>query len=68
MSFVNPKRVPQMAGAEEVSPASTAHDGIVLAGLVLNERGYERALAAGVDEVHYAFPVTRHVRASATRA
>src|SRR5206468_6650599 len=27
----------------------------VYAGLVLNEKGYERALAAGVDEVHYAF-------------
>jgi isopropylmalate/homocitrate/citramalate synthase len=30
----------------------------VLSGLVLNERGLDRALAAGVDEIHYAFPVT----------
>jgi isopropylmalate/homocitrate/citramalate synthase len=30
----------------------------VYAGLVLNERGYERAVAAAVDEIHYAFPVT----------
>src|SRR4029453_18981270 len=32
--------------------------GTPYAGLVLNERGYERAIQAGVDEVRYAFPVT----------
>jgi isopropylmalate/homocitrate/citramalate synthase len=58
VSFVNPKRVPQMAGAEEVMAAIDRRPGTVYAGLVLNERGYERAVAAGVDEVHYAFPVT----------
>jgi (R)-citramalyl-CoA lyase len=58
VSFVNPKRVPQMAGAEAVMAAIDRREGTVYAGLVLNERGYERALAAGVDEVHYAFPVT----------
>jgi hydroxymethylglutaryl-CoA lyase/(R)-citramalyl-CoA lyase len=58
VSFVNPARVPQMAGAEEVMAAIDRVDGASYAGLVLNERGYERALAAGVDEVHYAFPVT----------
>jgi isopropylmalate/homocitrate/citramalate synthase len=58
VSFVNPKRVPQMAGAEEVMAAIDRRDGTIYAGLVLNERGYERALEAGVDEVHYAFPVT----------
>jgi len=58
VSFVNPKRVPQMAGAEEVMAAIDRREGTVYAGLVLNERGYERAIAAGVDEVHYAFPVT----------
>ena len=56
VSFVNPKRVPQMAGAEEV--VARLPDVERFCGLVLNERGYERALAAGVDEVHYAFPVT----------
>ncbi|MGI8866664.1 MAG: hydroxymethylglutaryl-CoA lyase, partial [Rubrobacteraceae bacterium] len=30
----------------------------IYAGLILNERGYERAVEAGVDEVRYAFPVT----------
>ena len=54
-SFVNPKLVPQMAGAEEVMAALHRRQGTVYAGLVLNEKGYERALAAKVDEVHYAF-------------
>ncbi|QIN78160.1 hydroxymethylglutaryl-CoA lyase [Rubrobacter marinus] len=57
-SFVNPKRVPQMAGAEEVMRGLHRREGTVYAGLVLNEKGYERAVEAGVDEVRYAFPVT----------
>jgi hydroxymethylglutaryl-CoA lyase/(R)-citramalyl-CoA lyase len=57
-SFVNPKLVPQMAGAEEVMAAQRRRLGTVYAGLALNEKGYERALAAGVDEVHYAFAAT----------
>jgi len=57
-SFVNPRRVPQMAGAEEVMEAIERRAGTIYAGLVLNEKGYERAIAAGVDEVRYAFPVT----------
>jgi (R)-citramalyl-CoA lyase len=57
-SFVNPKRVPQMAGAEEVIAAIERSPHTSYAGLVLNEKGYERAVEAGVDEVRYAFPVT----------
>ena len=57
-SFVNPRRVPQMAGAEEVMAAIDCRPGTSYAGLVLNEKGYERAIEAGVDEVRYAFPVT----------
>ena len=58
-SFVNPKRVPQMAGAEEVLAAiDRRNPDTTYAGLTLNERGYERAVEAGVDEVRYAFPVT----------
>jgi isopropylmalate/homocitrate/citramalate synthase len=57
-SFVNPKRVPQMAGAEDVMASIERSPGTRYAGLVLNERGYERAIEAGVDEVRYAFPVT----------
>src|SRR6266576_4844316 len=54
-SFVNPKLVPQMAGAEEVMAGLRRRPEVVYAGLILNEKGYERALQAGVDEVHYAF-------------
>jgi hydroxymethylglutaryl-CoA lyase/(R)-citramalyl-CoA lyase len=57
-SFVNPTLVPQMAGAEDVMTLLHRMRGIVYAGLVLNEKGYERALDAGVDEVHYAFAAT----------
>jgi isopropylmalate/homocitrate/citramalate synthase len=57
-SFVNPKLVPQMAGAEAVMAALHRRGGTSYAGLVLNDTGYERAIAAGVDEVHYAFAAT----------
>jgi (R)-citramalyl-CoA lyase len=57
-SFVDPKRVPQMAGAEEVVAAVGPCPGPVRAGLALNERGYERLLATGLDEVRFAFGVT----------
>ena len=57
-SFVNPKLVPQMAGAEEVMAGLHRMPGVSYAGLVLNDKGYERAVAAGVDEVHYAFAAT----------
>jgi hydroxymethylglutaryl-CoA lyase/(R)-citramalyl-CoA lyase len=53
-SFVNPKLVPQMGGAEEVMSALHRLPGVVYAGLVLNEKGYDRAIATGVDEIHYA--------------
>src|SRR5438874_5633395 len=54
-SFVNPKLVPQMAGAEDVMAALHRKPGTVYAGLVLNEKGYERAISSGVNELHYAF-------------
>jgi hydroxymethylglutaryl-CoA lyase len=50
-SFVNPKRVPQMADAEEVLAALTPAPGARYIGLVLNRRGFERARAAGCTEV-----------------
>ena len=57
-SFVDPRRVPQMGGAEEVVEALERVDGVVYAGLALNERGYERLVAAGLDEVRFAFGAT----------
>jgi isopropylmalate/homocitrate/citramalate synthase len=58
VSFVNPKLVPQMAGAEDVIERVERRDGVVYAGLALNERGYDRLSAAGLDEVHFAFAAT----------
>jgi isopropylmalate/homocitrate/citramalate synthase len=57
-SFVDPRRVPAMAGAEEVAAALDRRAPTAFAGLVLNERGYERLAAAGLDEVHFSFGVT----------
>jgi isopropylmalate/homocitrate/citramalate synthase len=57
-SFVNPKLVPQMAGAAEVMARIDRLPNTTYAGLSLNQRGYERAVEAGADEVRYAFPVT----------
>lgn len=52
VSFVNPKRVPQMAGAEEIMAALPHKDGRSRIGLVLNMRGWERCLEAGCDEAN----------------
>jgi hydroxymethylglutaryl-CoA lyase len=50
-SFVNPKRVPQMADADELVRSLPRHAGVGYIGLVLNRRGFDRALAAGCDEI-----------------
>jgi hydroxymethylglutaryl-CoA lyase/(R)-citramalyl-CoA lyase len=57
-SFVNPQRVPQMAGAEEVFAALERDHATVFAALTLNERGVQRAVTAGADEIHLAYPLT----------
>jgi (R)-citramalyl-CoA lyase len=57
-SFVDPRRVPQMAGAEEVVAALERVKGVVYAGLALNERGYARLVACGLDEVRFSFGAT----------
>jgi isopropylmalate/homocitrate/citramalate synthase len=58
VSFVNPARVPQMAGAEEVVAGVEPVEGVVYAGLALNDKGYDRLAATRLDEVHYAFAAT----------
>jgi len=50
-SFVNPSRVPQMADADDVMAALTRRQGVSYAGLVMNRRGLDRALAGRVDEI-----------------
>jgi hydroxymethylglutaryl-CoA lyase len=59
-SFVHPKAIPAMAGAEEVLARITRRPGVAYTALVPNRRGAERALAAGADELEVA------VSASAT--
>lgn len=51
VSFANPKRVPQMAGAEEVLAGIDRPPGVEFAGLVMNERGAGRALATNLQEI-----------------
>ncbi len=58
VSFVNPARVPQMADAEAVVAGIERRDGVVYAGLALNERGYDRLRETGLDEVHFALAVS----------
>lgn len=50
-SFVNPKWVPQMADSAEVFGGVTRKTGVTYAALTPNVQGFERALAAGADEV-----------------
>ena len=50
-SFVNPRKVPQMADAEAVVAALGEVEGVTRIGLVLNLRGAERALACGIDQL-----------------
>jgi hydroxymethylglutaryl-CoA lyase len=50
-SFVNPKAVPLMADAVEVMQGIQRADGVRYLALVPNEKGLDRALAAGVDSV-----------------
>lgn len=58
VSFVHPKYVPQMAGAEEVMAALPTEQGRSRIGLVLNGKGYDRALGTGVDEVNVSLSVS----------
>ena len=58
VSFVRDDRVPQMAGAEEVVAAIERRAGTEYSGLVLNERGFERFRAAGLDRVNVTFAAT----------
>jgi hydroxymethylglutaryl-CoA lyase/(R)-citramalyl-CoA lyase len=52
VSFVRDDRVPQMAGAEEVVAGIERREGTEYSGLVLNERGYERFAATGLDRLN----------------
>ncbi len=69
-SFVNPKAVPQMADADEIMDYALAkynHDHLRLAGLVFNERGYERAVAAGCKNIAIGAAVSESFSQANTR-
>ncbi len=51
VSFVHPKKVPQMADSEELLKLLPRKDGVIYNGLVLNAKGVERAAAAGLTHV-----------------
>jgi hydroxymethylglutaryl-CoA lyase len=72
VSFARPDTVPAMADAEAVMASVTRHPGVHYIGLVLNQKGLDRARAAGVDEINVVVPVTdsfshRNQNASADR-
>ncbi|MGL4637181.1 MAG: hydroxymethylglutaryl-CoA lyase [Beijerinckiaceae bacterium] len=52
-SFVNPKRVPQMRDADEIFAALANTNNARHIGLVLNAKGFERAVAVGCREINY---------------
>ncbi len=51
-SFVNPKRVPQMADVDELVRRLPRRDSVRFIGLVLNRRGFERAARSGIDQIN----------------
>lgn len=57
-SFVSPQRVPTMAGAEEVAVLVGHRPGVRFAGLVLNDRGYQRLARTSLAEVRVAVACT----------
>ena len=50
-SFVHPKKVPQMADAEELVASLPIHDDVSYIGLIMNQRGFQRARDCGIKEV-----------------
>jgi hydroxymethylglutaryl-CoA lyase len=52
-SFVNPKRVSRMADAEAVLAGLPRRPDVTFSALVLNHRGLDRALLAGVAEINF---------------
>ncbi len=58
VSFAHPQRVPQMADAEAVLASVPRLPSVSYSGLVLNQRGLDRALACQLDEVNYVLVAT----------
>jgi hydroxymethylglutaryl-CoA lyase len=59
VSFVSPKAVPQMADSEQVLEQLGPHDGVEIIGIVVNEKGAERAIATGrVSTLGYPYSIS----------
>jgi hydroxymethylglutaryl-CoA lyase/(R)-citramalyl-CoA lyase len=58
VSFVRDDAVPQMARAEEVVARIERREGVDYAGLILNEKGFERFQAAGLDRMNVTLAAT----------
>jgi isopropylmalate/homocitrate/citramalate synthase len=58
VSFVNPTRVPQMAGAEQVVAALSPPALAAAEGLVLNERGLDRLMSSGLRRARITYGVS----------
>ncbi|MCS0669982.1 hydroxymethylglutaryl-CoA lyase [Cytobacillus firmus] len=69
-SFVHPKYVPQMSDAEAVMKGLTDRpEDVALCTLALNERGVERAITAGTDEINFTFSASEtHNQKNARRS
>lgn len=68
-SFVHPRVVPQLADASEVIAQLPRHPGVRYSALVPNIKGAQRALAAGVEELHLVVSATEsHNRANLNRS
>lgn len=52
VSFVDPRRVPAMSGAEELLSTLPQSADVVYEGLVLNRRGFDRAQDAGISAIN----------------
>jgi hydroxymethylglutaryl-CoA lyase len=59
-SFVHPKWVPQLADADALVPTLPRRAGVVYSALVPNDRGYDRARAAGIDHVLLVVSASEH--------
>ncbi|MEM8552618.1 MAG: hydroxymethylglutaryl-CoA lyase [Pseudomonadota bacterium] len=57
-SFVNPKRVPQMHDSEAIAESVAKRSDLAAIGLVLNAKGYHRAVSAGMREVNFVVVAT----------
>ena len=57
-SFVNPKKVPQMAFAEDLASRIDRTKGVEFSGLVFNQKGVERALNCGLNKIETSISIS----------